>query len=75
MDEEQQCSMSVHIILPEDDSNGNKPARCSPVRHCGEEISGRLEVIASSDFMFDIDLSFEGYSRNFALSHLLLNNI
>jgi hypothetical protein len=59
MDQTYQPSMAVHIVLLQD-STVTKSTRRPLVYHCGQEIDGHLEVVTSSDFVFDIDVSFEG---------------
>jgi hypothetical protein len=52
-------SVNVQIILPEDTPEA-KSSQELPVRHCGDEIRGHLEVMAHGNFEFEIDVSFEG---------------
>jgi hypothetical protein len=52
-------SVNVQIILPEDTAVA-KSSREVPVRHCGDEIRGHLEVMTYGNFEFEIDVSFEG---------------
>ncbi|RDL35429.1 uncharacterized protein BP5553_07360 [Venustampulla echinocandica] len=62
MDRRAPTSMDVRIILPEDTSSA-KSSPEPPVRHCGDEIQGHLEVVCNSSFEFSIDISFEGLIR------------
>jgi hypothetical protein len=51
--------MTIHIVLPED-AAVTKSTQQSPARHCGDVISGHLEVITRGDFRFEVSLYFEG---------------
>jgi hypothetical protein len=59
MDRSRQPPMTIRVILPED-LNATKPTRPSTVRHCGQVVGGHLEVTVASEFVFEIDVSFEG---------------
>jgi hypothetical protein len=59
MDRAHQPPMTIHIMLPED-LTASKPARPSTIRHCGQAVDGHLEVTVANEFVFEIDVSFEG---------------
>ena len=62
MDRAFEAPMTIRVILPED-SDATKPTRPSTVRYCGEAVSGYLEVATDGEYMFEIDVAFEGCSE------------
>jgi hypothetical protein len=60
MDRAFRAPMSVQILLAED-SNATKPIGPPSVWHCGQVVDGELEVITDGEFVFEIDVSFEGH--------------
>jgi hypothetical protein len=51
--------MRIRIVLSEDIHPTNAPPE-PPVRHCGDEILGHLEVTTCGKFELELDVSFEG---------------
>lgn len=53
-------SVSIQIVLPEDDITATQSTRRLPIRHAGDELSGYVQVTAQDPFKFNIDIAFEG---------------